>query len=107
MPLLSTLVAVSTIAAMVVAKPVPQVVPTRKGFTIDQSLAKPFQPGAVHLSKAYKKFNVAVPEDVAKAAASDGSVAAVPEQYDAEYLSPVTIGGQTLMLDFDTGSADL
>lgn len=29
------------------------------------------------------------------------------EQYDQSYLCPVTIGGQTLNLDFDTGSADL
>lgn len=31
----------------------------------------------------------------------------MPEQGDIEYLSPVTIGGQTLNLDFDSGSADL
>ncbi|WPH04396.1 Hypothetical protein R9X50_00728700 [Acrodontium crateriforme] len=34
-------------------------------------------------------------------------VTASPEANDAEYLSPVSIGGQTLNLDFDTGSADL
>jgi len=47
-----------------------------------------------------------VPADVA-AAAAQGSVAATPEQYDSEYLCPVGIGGQTLNLDFDIGSADL
>lgn len=36
-----------------------------------------------------------------------GTVAAVPEPNAAEYLSPVTIGGQTVTLDFDTGSSDL
>lgn len=36
-----------------------------------------------------------------------GSVAANPEQNDVEFLSPVKIGGQTLNLDFDTGSSDL
>jgi len=36
-----------------------------------------------------------------------GLVTATPEQGDIEYLSPVKIGGQTLNLDFDTGSADL
>ncbi|KAK4447015.1 aspartic peptidase domain-containing protein [Podospora aff. communis PSN243] len=36
-----------------------------------------------------------------------GIVTATPEDGDIEYLSPVTIGGQTLNLDFDTGSADL
>jgi aspergillopepsin I len=36
-----------------------------------------------------------------------GEVAADPEPNESEYLSPVSIGGQTLHLDFDTGSADL
>ncbi|KAM7217011.1 penicillopepsin [Rhypophila decipiens] len=36
-----------------------------------------------------------------------GSVAAIPEGNDIEYLAPVDIGGQTLNLDFDTGSSDL
>lgn len=36
-----------------------------------------------------------------------GSVVATPERNDAEYLSPVRIGGQTLNLALDTGSADL
>ncbi|KAK3389892.1 penicillopepsin [Podospora didyma] len=39
--------------------------------------------------------------------ASSGSVEATPEDGDIEYLSPVTIGGQTVNLDFDSGSADL
>ena len=37
----------------------------------------------------------------------NGEVDAAPEANEAEYLSPVTIGGQSLHLDFDTGSADL
>ncbi|CAG8984052.1 hypothetical protein HYALB_00002994 [Hymenoscyphus albidus] len=36
-----------------------------------------------------------------------GKVVAVPEKGDVEYLSPVEIGGQTVMLDFDSGSSDL
>lgn len=39
--------------------------------------------------------------------AGTGTVAATPEAGDVEYLAPVTIGGQTLNLDFDTGSSDL
>lgn len=41
------------------------------------------------------------------AAAGTGLVAATPEQGDVEYLAPVNIGGQTLNLDFDSGSSDL
>lgn len=36
-----------------------------------------------------------------------GLVENTPTSSDTEYLSPVTIGGQTLNLDFDTGSSDL
>jgi hypothetical protein len=35
------------------------------------------------------------------------SVIAKPEYGDSEYLSPMTVGGQQFMADFDTGSADL
>lgn len=36
-----------------------------------------------------------------------GEVEATPEENDSEYLAPVTIGGQKLNMNFDTGSADL
>ncbi|KAM0717187.1 hypothetical protein Q7P37_007039 [Cladosporium fusiforme] len=37
----------------------------------------------------------------------NGEVNAHPEENESEYLSPVSIGGQKLNLNFDTGSADL
>lgn len=37
----------------------------------------------------------------------DGSAPASPDSNNVEYTVPVTIGGQELNLDFDTGSADL
>ena len=36
-----------------------------------------------------------------------GDTTATPEQNDSEFLAPINIGGQTLMMDFDTGSSDL
>ena len=36
-----------------------------------------------------------------------GSVSASPVQSDSEFVSPVTIGGQKIVMDFDTGSSDL
>lgn len=43
----------------------------------------------------------------ATSSADTGSVEASPEADDSEYLEAVTIGGQKLTLDFDTGSSDL
>ena len=102
---LSTVLVALATAFVASAKPIPQA-GIKTGFTVNQSVAKPYQAGPVVLQNALQKFGASVPSDVAAAAAS-GSVTATPEQYDAEYLCPVTIGGQTLNLDFDTGSADL
>lgn len=37
----------------------------------------------------------------------DGQTAAAPSQNDAQFLSPVSVGGQTLVMNFDSGSSDL
>ncbi|KAF2165915.1 hypothetical protein M409DRAFT_66870 [Zasmidium cellare ATCC 36951] len=58
----------------------------------------------------YTKYHRPAPEHVQKAAAADagtGSVSATAEQYDSEYICPVTVGNDQLNLDFDTGSSDL
>jgi Eukaryotic aspartyl protease len=39
--------------------------------------------------------------------AGTGKVTATPETGDTEFLSPVSIGGQTMNMDFDSGSSDL
>ena len=88
------------------AKPVPQA-GAKTGFTVSQSVPKPFQAGPVLLKNTYAKYGVSAPPDVEAAASGQGTVTATSEQYDSEYLCPVTIGGQKLNLDFDTGSADL
>lgn len=43
----------------------------------------------------------------ANGTAGTGIVTNTPESGDTEYLSPVNIGGQTINLDFDSGSSDL
>lgn len=37
----------------------------------------------------------------------EGSVSATSVQSDVEFVSPVTIGGQEITMDFDTGSSDM
>jgi hypothetical protein len=36
----------------------------------------------------------------------DGETPAAPTQNDAQFLSPVTVGGQVLIMNFDSGSSD-
>lgn len=78
-------------------------------FSVTQSLNPRFKAKNMlaSLVKTYGKFNAAVPANVKAALATTGTVTATPEAYDSEYLCPVSIDGQTLMLDFDSGSADL
>ena len=78
-------------------------------FSIQQSVPKPSKrSGPAALISSYVKFNKKPPAEVRAAAAqSDGTVSALPEELDVEYLSPVSIGGQILNLNVDTGSADL
>ena len=78
-------------------------------FKLDQTVRKPFiLSGPAAMAKVYAKYGKPVPAVIAAAAANnDGTVTADPEEYDSEYLCPVTVGGTTLNLDFDTGSSDL
>lgn len=57
-----------------------------------------FEP--VVLKNTVVKNNVSEPE-------AAGAVSAASVQEDAVFVSPVTIGGQKIMMNFDTGSADL
>ena len=74
--------------------------------------------GTAAMLKAYKKFNLkpSAEQELSNAfwnelslsrKRQDGSATASPDPDNVEYLVPVTVGGQTLNLDFDTGSADL
>lgn len=103
--------ALSTASALISLVSAVPVELERRGasFRLDQTVQKPFiLSGPSAMAKTYAKFNKEIPAVIAAAAANnDGTVTATPEEYDAEYLCPVTLGGQTLNLDFDTGSSDL
>lgn len=103
------LLAGASLATIASATPIPQAT-TKKGFSVTGSIAKPLPAAPIRLANVYAKYGKEIPANVAAAAAaaaSTGSVPANPEASDVAYLSQVTIGGQSLTLDFDTGSADL
>ncbi|OHF01651.1 endothiapepsin [Colletotrichum orchidophilum] len=91
-----------------------------RGFSVEQVKNPRYvRSGPLALAKAYRKYKAPLPADLAAVVRNitsgglveraTGSVAANPQDYDVEYLSPVQIGTppQTLNLDFDTGSSDL
>lgn len=100
------------LVSLAVGSPLAQPEKRSHSFKVDQvtSAKKTLRSGPIQVQKTLNKFGVTVPESInaaAAAAAQQGSVSATPEQYDSEYLCPVTVGSTTLNLDFDTGSADL
>ena len=104
-----------------------KVLQKRRDFATPRSAGS----GVAAMGKAYRKFGIPLPETsnapLAKelvstesnnveapqflAAAGGGQsssdVIATSEEGDAEFLSPVSIGGQIVTMDFDTGSSDL
>lgn len=111
MHFIAKLAASSALATLASAIPADYSPVEKRGlaFRVDQSVAKSLiLSGPASVAKTYGKYGKPAPADVAAAAANnDGTVTATPEQYDSEYLCPVSIGGQILNLDFDTGSSDL
>ena len=111
MHFLSKFSAASVLISLASAVPADYLPVEKRGvaFRIDQTVPKPhILSGPASMARVYGKFGRAAPADVVSAAANnDGTVTATPEQYDSEYLCPVTIGGQIVNLDFDTGSSDL
>ncbi|KAF3176688.1 Type I transmembrane sorting receptor [Orbilia oligospora] len=77
--------------------------------------------GFHELRKAYLKYkrhfsdlvippgllNYTKPSKLQERGTRTGTVVANPVTYDTMYLSPITIGGQKMNMDFDTGSSDL
>ncbi|KAL8876074.1 MAG: hypothetical protein Q9198_005665 [Flavoplaca austrocitrina] len=107
MHLLEGLATTSNLFLYVAASPV-NIQPRAGNFIVHQTVPKPFKKSVpAEILSTYGKYNASAPENVVKAAyANDGIVLADPTRYDIEYLSPVTIGGQTLTVNFDTGSSD-
>jgi aspergillopepsin I len=83
--------------------------PNRKQFSVNQVgiPATTTKSYAHAYAKALNKFGAEVPTAVRAATAASGSAVTTPDGGDIEYLTPVNVGGSTLNLDFDTGSADL
>ncbi|UNI22947.1 hypothetical protein JDV02_008790 [Purpureocillium takamizusanense] len=120
----SFLVGVLT-ASLAAGSVIPTVQPAQQGsFEIKRSVNENFagRNGPLALARAYNKYGIPVSEALLKAIEtthaahngqntrrSSGSVTAIPDKDDLEYLVPVQVGtpAQTLKLDFDTGSSDL
>lgn len=114
------LVALFVIAAF--ASPI-QSQQKKRSFKVSRIRQRDYVPsGGVAMRKAFTKFGfegtgllpelavktTLVPaEKVAASTDETGDVTATPVQDDAEFLSPISVGGQTLVMDFDTGSSDL
>jgi len=114
---------VATLAAGALGSAIPPRVGTFKGTYSAQQVRNPNftgKHGTLALAKAYLKYGAKMPGDLESAVVriladlgldrrDTGTATTTPEQYDAEYLTPVSIGtpAQVLNLDFDTGSSDL
>jgi len=103
-----SLAAFLALVSLTVASPVQ--LKKRGHFSIKQIEGRRrIRQGPVAMRRGLQKWGAPVAKEleVAVASVKNGSVAAVPEEFDIEYLSPVTVGDRVLQLDFDTGSADL
>lgn len=115
------LVVVILLITAVVAAPA-QNLRRKRSFKIPRIQQHNYVPdGTFALRKAYRKFGIGKLDTfpstrfAPKLAAAnnegnsteDGEVSASPIQNDAQFLSPVSVGGQTLVMNFDSGSSDM
>ena len=76
--------------------------------------------GASAMKKSFMKYGLVIPEMYSNASSKTkadlfslaetgqtGVTTNTPVGGDAEFLAPISIGGQTINMDFDTGSSDL
>ena len=95
----------------------PRIGTTKSGSASLKQIRNPHyvRHGPIALAKAYQKYGASISDDLRAAVAKihskrdTGSAETTPQQFDVEYLTPVSIGSpaQVLNLDFDTGSSDL
>ncbi|KAH7063552.1 aspartic endopeptidase Pep1/aspergillopepsin F, partial [Macrophomina phaseolina] len=111
MPSFKSAAALAAILGLAAASPIDKPIGKRAAFGLKQvQKGTYYKNGAAQILKTFNKYGKVAPSAVvaAAAAAKTGSAAAVPvDEYDSLYLTPVTVGGKELELDFDTGSADL
>lgn len=103
-------ITVALVGLSSVASAVPMGGGRKRSFTVQQVTKPAGNPRSVNLPGMYahalSKYGGQVPAHV-KAAAEQGTAVTTPINNDEEYLTPVNVGGTTMNLDFDTGSADL
>ena len=110
MHFVETFAAASALFAIASASPiVERRLQVNKDFVVRQSVRKStIKSGPKAYASVFAKYGKEPPPVVKAAAANNnGIVITTPTEFDSEYLTPVTIGGQTVNLDFDTGSSDL
>lgn len=110
---LSALIIASVATFACITEAVPLINLNASHFTITQT-PKPqsiYRSPAIKYANTLRKYRHAVPFSVESvsflAEDNNGTVPAIPTEYDLEFLSPVTVGNHTLNVDFDTGSTDL
>ncbi|KAL8873882.1 MAG: hypothetical protein Q9174_000711 [Haloplaca sp. 1 TL-2023] len=109
--------AIALLIATVLAAPTR---PKGTSFTVQRRQLSATGPrsGPAALGKAMRKYGWEVPKGISRVKSQqpnvhatededEGRVTATPEEGDASFLSPIRIGGQPMMMNFDTGSSDL
>lgn len=104
---LSALLSFAVLSIPITEKPSPA-----RGFTIYQVSNPHFiANGTQHLKVAYAKYqsygSSSHNNSIAGPTSAPDEVVATPVAADSEYLVPVTINGQDLNMNMDTGSSDL
>ncbi|SLM39453.1 Aspartic peptidase, active site [Lasallia pustulata] len=78
------------------------------GWTLPSAITNVSSTSRVQLSSTAASNTSTYDSTSTSTSATESATAtATPEQNDQEFLAPINIGPQTLLLDFDTGSADL